>query len=46
MNSKQIWAKEERSGGTVDYHLAKPHCAKVQKYEQGKIGLQFFDIWY
>ena len=19
-----------------------PHCAKVQKYEQGKIGLQFF----
>jgi len=22
------------------------HCAKVQKYEQGKIGLQFFDMWY
>jgi hypothetical protein len=21
---------------------AKPHCAKVQKYEQGKLGLQFF----
>ena len=21
------------------------HCAKVQKYEQGKIGLQFFDMW-
>ena len=20
--------------------------AKVQKYEQGKIGLNFFDIWY
>ena len=23
----------------------RPHCAKVQKYEQGKIGLQFFDMW-
>ena len=23
-----------------------PHCAKVQKYEQGKIGLQFFDMWH
>ena len=22
------------------------HCAKVHKYEQGKIGLQFFDIWW
>ena len=22
----------------------KAHCAKVQKYEQGKISLQFFDI--
>ena len=21
------------------------HCATVQKYEQGKIGLQFIDIW-
>ena len=21
-------------------------CAKVQKYEQHKIGLQFFDMWY
>ena len=21
------------------------HCAKVQKYEQGKIGLRFFDMW-
>ena len=26
--------------------LVIPHCAKVQKYEQGKIGLQFFDMWY
>ena len=22
------------------------HSAKAQKYEQGKIGLQFFDMWY
>ena len=21
------------------------HYAKIQKYEQGKIGLQFFDMW-
>ena len=27
-------------------HGACTHCAKVQKYEQGKIGLQFFDMWY
>ena len=25
---------------------SQSHCAKVQKYEQGKIGLQFFDMWY
>ena len=25
--------------------LSLPHCAKVQKYEAGKIGLQFFDMW-
>ena len=25
--------------------LSLSHCAKVQKYEQGKIGLQFFDMW-
>ena len=24
---------------------ATTHYAKVQKYEQGKIGLQFFDMW-
>jgi hypothetical protein len=23
----------------------RSHCAKVQKYEKGKIGLQFFDMW-
>ena len=23
----------------------EPHCEKVQKYEQSKIRLQFFDIW-
>ena len=22
------------------------HCAKLQKYEQSNIGLQFFDMWY
>ena len=30
-------------GILMDLHS---HCAKVQKYEQGKIGLQFFDMWY
>ena len=27
-------------------HIYFAHCAKVQKYEQSKIGLQFFDMWY
>ena len=26
--------------------LNSTHCAIVQKYKQGKIGLQFFDMWY
>ena len=26
-------------------NAATPHYAKVQKYEQGKIGLQSFDMW-
>ena len=26
-------------------HGDSTHCAKVQIYEQGKIGLQFFDMW-
>ena len=25
--------------------IGKSHYAKIQKYEQGKIGLQFFDMW-
>ena len=24
--------------------IANTHCVKVQKYEQGKTGLQFFDL--
>jgi hypothetical protein len=33
----------------LEIKLAKrtfEHCAKVQKYKQSKIGLQFFDMWY
>ena len=26
-------------------YSVQSHCAKVQKYEQSKIGLQFFDMW-
>ena len=35
------------SGRDIKYIVPVPtsHCAKVQKYEQGKIGLQFFDMW-
>ena len=35
----------------LSWHDALPlltppsHCVKVQKYEQGQIGLQFFDMW-
>ena len=28
-----------------DKYLYVSHYAKIQKYEQGKIGLQFFDMW-
>ena len=37
----------EISPKTKQHHIPKYitlHCAKVQKYEQGKIGLQFFDM--
>ena len=36
------------SGRDIKYIVPVPtsHCAKVQKYEQGKIGLQFFGMWY
>ena len=33
----------------IHYHNVEAaylaHYAKIQKYEQGKIGLQFFDMW-
>jgi hypothetical protein len=27
-------------------NLSTLHCAKVQKYEQGKLDLQLFDMWW
>ena len=33
------------SSKTLRQEIYLSHCAKVQKYEQGKIGLQFFDMW-
>ena len=29
----------------IGFHPIVSHYAKIQKYEQGKIGLQFFDMW-
>ena len=39
-----IFQKTTPDGSWV-LHGFPPHYAKVQKYEQGKIGLQFLDIW-
>ena len=32
-------------GNLASFESNLTHCWKVQKYEQGKIGLQFFDMW-
>ena len=37
---------EKKIHKVIDYFTYPTHCAKVQKYDQGKIGLQFFDMWY
>ena len=39
--------KERKTDNKKTYFatlLLEAHCAKVHKYEEGKIGLQFFDM--
>ena len=40
-----IWIMDTLKVGKIHKQMVLSHCAKVQKYEQGKIGLQFFDMW-
>ena len=41
-----IMMKEMKKGFLhIGFHPIVSHYAKIQKYEQGKIGLQFFDMW-
>ena len=44
-NEKFEFLVSELDVGFGEQVIFYSHCAKVQKYEQGKIGLQFFDMW-
>ena len=44
LSLKVIYKKDMKRRSTFMAVLST-HCAKVQKYEHGKISPQFFDMW-
>ena len=44
-NKKEANGKAFQKVFIVRSLAPRTHYAKIQKYEQGKIGLQFFDMW-